>query len=354
MGVNVIRLYNWEPGVDHSGFLDACHNDGEQSIKVLINRWINPATDWSDAASIRAISDQYLSMAEEIAAHPAGFGVLIGNEVNEHNANGSKLAFWQAMNTIASKIKEATPSLLVSMAITDRLDQVATYDSHLEALDAWSVQVYRGSTFGDLFDEYARSSEKPLLITEFGYDNYDNRAENAYPENGAYPAEVVIGLIEESWDVRGVCAGVFVFSYLDGLWKAEGSDTEYDPGGWVNPGFDDGFSNEEWWGIFRPAARSEAIDAVEPRALFGELQRIWGAPERLSLAFSEENGALNLELENLPLREDAVACLEEWDTLLEEWTALRTLNGSTLTANERRLFVSMQMRTGLFRVVSEP
>lgn len=354
MGVNVIRVYNWAPGVNHGGFLDACHNDGVQSIKVLVNRWIDPATNWSSPSAVKAISDQYVSMAQEIGAHASGFGLIVGNEVNEYNGNGNNTAFWQAMNTIMADVKAAEPGLLVTMAITDRLSQVEVNDALLPAMDAWSVQVYRGSSFGSFFSDYASASSKPLLITEFGYDNYDNRLEQAYPNNGAYPGNVVVGLIEESWEARDVCAGVFVFSYLDGLWKAEGSDTDYDPGGWVNPGFADGFSNEEWWGIFRPIAVQGEIDSVEPRSLYYDLKGLWGPPEELLVKFSQDDSHWCFSFSELPLRLGTVARLEQWDESLEKWTTRVRFSGATFSPDDRNLTFEILKEAGLFRAASNP
>ncbi len=354
MGANVLRVYNWEPGVDHSGFLDACHNGGEQRLKVMVNRWIDPASDWSNSNVVAAIADQFVSMANEIKGHPAGFGVIIGNEVNEYHGNGSKAAFWAAMNTVALAVKEEAPGLLVTMAITDRLPQVAAYDSVLSGLDAWSVQVYRGGSFGSFFSDYASRSEKPLLITEFGYDNYDNRASQEYPDNGAYPAETVVGLIEESWNAKDVCSGVFVFSYLDGLWKSEGSDTEYDFGGWANPGFDDGFSNEEWWGIFRPKAVPGEIDEVEPRALYGALRNLWGRPEELSLDLSADETQWNFDISTLPLRQDEVVRIEAWDEQVDRWIKFVSFTGASFSPTERSIRYSFDKEAGLFRAVATP
>ncbi|MBD5782446.1 hypothetical protein IEN85_23310 [Pelagicoccus sp. NFK12] len=354
MGINVLRVYNWEPGVDHSGFLDTCYNNGQQPLLVLVNRWIDPGSDWSNAAVVANVESQFVGMAREIKDHPAGLGVIIGNEVNEYNGNGLKPSFWRAMNGIAEAVKAEAPDLLVTMAITDRLQQVAAFDAELTALDAWSVQVYRGSGFGSFFSEYASASSKPLLITEFGYDTYDNRAGNPYPDNGSYPADIVVGLIEESWENRDICSGVFVFSYLDGLWKANGSDAEYDPGGNVNPGFEDGFANEEWWGIFRPIATPGQVDAVEPKALFEGLKELWGQPQVLSLKLSESESQWHLDMERLPLRQDEVARIEKWDELSRSWVHFNRLEGSELSPGKRSLRFSIEKEAGLFRAVALP
>ena len=121
-------------------------------------------------------------------------GFLIGNEANVQNGNGYNSGFWSAMNQIASAVKNKAPNKLVSIAITDALDQVNLFDSILPDVDFWSLQVYRGHSFGSLFSEYATRSSKPLIITEFGYDSFDGRKNSEYSRQAALPADAMENL----------------------------------------------------------------------------------------------------------------------------------------------------------------
>ena len=61
--------------------------------------------------------------------------------------------------------------LMVPMADTSSFAaEVSLYD--YAAHDVWGVQVYRGSTFGNLFQNYV--STKPLLVSEYGMDAYSD------------------------------------------------------------------------------------------------------------------------------------------------------------------------------------
>ena len=173
MGANVIRGYGWTIGEDHSDFLDAAYNGGDQSLYFLVNKWINPATDWSNTSDVNALVAEWESIATELKNHPAVMGFLVGNEVNWQNGNGTNPDFWAAMNQIAGAVKAEAPDKLVSVAITDELGQVQTYDASMTHLDFWALQVYRGHAFGNFFADYEVRSTKPLVITEFGYDAYD-------------------------------------------------------------------------------------------------------------------------------------------------------------------------------------
>jgi hypothetical protein len=63
MGANLIRVYGWTPGADHQDFLDRCFNNGDRPVYVLINRWINPLTDWADPAALTALEAEWTAVA---------------------------------------------------------------------------------------------------------------------------------------------------------------------------------------------------------------------------------------------------------------------------------------------------
>ena len=60
--------------------------------------------------------------------------------------------------------------LMVPLADTNFNQIVADYST--AAHDVWGVQPYRGATFGDLFRTFI--SEKPLLVSEYGMDAYND------------------------------------------------------------------------------------------------------------------------------------------------------------------------------------
>ena len=92
--------------------------------------------------------------------------------------------------------------LLVPMADENSwATEVATYDHARH--EVWGVQAYRGSSFGDLFSSY--SSDKPLLVSEYGMDAYldttSGRSIEIHDTNAElgvdYQTEVVPALAKE-------------------------------------------------------------------------------------------------------------------------------------------------------------
>jgi len=319
MGANVIRIYGWTIGADHSAFLDSAYNSGNQSLYLLVNRWINPNTDWANTSEVNALVSDWEAIANELKDHPAVMGFLIGNEVNAHSGNGYDPDFWAAMNQIAGAVKGIASNKLVSVAITDQLGQVASQDTTMANLDFWAIQVYRGSGFGSFFTDYATASSKPLVITEFGYDAYDARISAEYTADAAFPADAMENLWNELRNNHTVVSGACIFEYADEWWKT-GSPSSHDaPPGWSGP-FVDGEANEEWWGVFRIADNGTNPDVLTPRAMFYRLAAMWNGPFALPLAESGASGG-NAEFRfSYPshLRDQLVEV--ELSTNLVDWT----------------------------------
>jgi hypothetical protein len=275
MGANVVRVYGWAAGTNHTTYLDRSYNDGINPLYVFINRYIDPNTNWGNPGAVNAIKNEWLQIAEETKDHPAIIGYLLGNENNAQSGNGSNPLFWAAMEEIAAAVKAVAPDKLVSVPITDAINQVEAFDDTLTSIDFWSIQVYRSTTFGTFFQEYATASEKPVVLTEFGYDAYDNIAQSEYPDNAAFTADVVEGMIQEINANSDLCAGGCFFSYRDGWWKAAGSLSTHDNGGIIAIGMPDRFLNEEWWGIFAAENNGFLPDILKPRALYYRLISLW-------------------------------------------------------------------------------
>ncbi|GAB5558790.1 MAG: hypothetical protein SynsKO_04370 [Synoicihabitans sp.] len=275
LGANVVRIYGWNETADHAAFLDACYNGGVDPIYVLINRWIDPNTNWNDASAVSAIQQTFVQIDQNLGSHPAVMGIILGNEANIYNGNGDNAAFWGAMNQVAQAIKAQTPTRLLSVAITDSIPQVAAHDSSVPGLDFWSVQTYRGSTLGTFFTEYADASTKPLVITEFGADAFDHQAQAEYPNNAEFVGQTVAGLWREVAANSDIAAGACVFEFGDEWWKSQGGSPSVQDAGGFPISLPDGFANEEWWGLYRVIDNGSDLDILEPRATVAALKEAW-------------------------------------------------------------------------------
>ena len=343
MGVNVVRVYGWDPAQNHSAFLTQAYNGGTQSCFVLVNRWINPWANFADASAapgyqpptdVQGYIAEWQAIASEVATNPAVMGFLIGNEANPIAGTG----FWDAMNAIAGAIKAIAPNKLVSIAITDRLDQVLAYNGTMTNFDFWAMQVYRGYSFGNFLNDYAAASGKPLVITEFGHDALDGTKDTEWPYNAGLPANAIEGLWNElraDAAGSGIASGGCVFEYADEWWKDTDSGDpfshNYGPR-WGGP-FVDSQGNEEWWGIFRAVDNGGSIDILEPRALFYRLAAMWNDPFKTNV----QARALGRNLEmsfSCPMHLKDQQLVLECSTNLSRWTPVAdSQNSDRLSSN---------------------
>jgi len=286
MGANAVRIYGWNELSNHVDFLDKAWNGGTNPVYVLLNKYVNPGTVWTSTAAVNAIRDTYVAIVTNVNNHPAVMGFGIGNELNIYNGNGANSNFWNAMNFIGGAVKAAASTKLVGVVNADDAGSVANFNASMTNMDVWFLQIYRGQTFGTLFSSYSNASTKPMFITEFGIDAFNNAAGQEYPNNAQIVADYFEGLWREILTNRPIDSGGCVFSYSDEWWKYNGGNsTNHDTGGGSNVNFPDGVDNSEWWGIYSVATNGTNLNVLTPRALFYKIKDLWRAPDaRLNAA----------------------------------------------------------------------
>jgi hypothetical protein len=302
MGANVIRLWGWNNGADHSGFLNAAYNNGNDSIYVVVTFFMSPSVypDISSSAARTQIKADFRSM---VAAHKNSPAVLmwaIGNELNASWNYASNLNdLFSLIDEMAAEahVEEGSAAHPVTTVLIDGsnvFQTIATYDPLTPNLDVWSANIYRGSTFGALFTNYAAVSNKPFAILEYGIDSYDDQHGSEY-ETGGPPQQAIYdeGLSQELIANASIAVGGSVMAYSDEWWKGKYGETrtgcpEADPSVHGNCGYatasqPDGYSNEEWWGIMRTVDNGDSPDIMQPRAVYDTLRALWTVHRRSQL-----------------------------------------------------------------------
>ncbi len=222
--------------------------------------------------------------------HPAILMWSIGNELNADWMYGSQLA--DLFSLIKEMAEEAHMEegvnyhpVTTPLADSSLINSIAAYDTSVPSLDVWGANVYRGNTFGTLFNDYYPVSTKPLVVLEYGIDAYDAVNADEYENIGtAYQADYAGALWGEILNNSDICIGGTIMAYSDEWWKGKYStDTgcpDNDPlihstCGYATQSHPDGYSNEEWWGIMRTADNETAPDNMEPREVYYTLQSLW-------------------------------------------------------------------------------
>jgi hypothetical protein len=293
MGANTIRLWNWNGTANHLDFLDKGYNNGVNPIYVIAGYWINGGLniDPSSPNNVREqLKNDFRAMVAAHKNHPAILMWCIGNELNADWMYGGSLNdLFSLINEMAAEAHEEEGANYhpVTTALIDvnLINIITSYDAAVPSLDVWGANVFRGNTFGSLFNDYKTVSNKPLVILEYGIDAYDNAHGNEYEIIGTpYQAGYAEALWNEIVANSDVCVAGSIMAYSDEWWKGKyGTGTgcpDNNPAyhgtcGYAASSHPDGYSNEEWWGIMRIVDHGSAPDIVEPRAIYYRLKALW-------------------------------------------------------------------------------
>jgi hypothetical protein len=225
--------------------LDELHRNGIMAV-VTIDEATNNAPRARDV--VRTYRD-----------HAAILFWLLGNEWNIPDRTG-RYYFGRfatlaeaaaATQALAAEIRALDPNHPVASSYGDVDGNLPAFARDLTAVDIWGLNVYRGGSFGIVFEEWKAISGKPMFIGEFGTDAYNN-VRGAPDEqtqadfNLALWHELIANL--SAADPAQAALGGFVFEFQDELWKVPPHSSQQ-TGGFVSSGHPDNFSNEEYFGL---------------------------------------------------------------------------------------------------------
>jgi hypothetical protein len=300
MGANTLRLWGWNNHANHTDFLNAAYNNGVAPIYVIVTFWMAPSA-YPDISSDTARAQIKADFRNMVAAHKDSPAVLmwaIGNELNAPWMYGDRLAdLFSLINEMAQEAhaEEGAGFHPVTTPLFDNnlMNVISTYEPSMTNLDAWSVNLYRGQSFGGFFTDYAAASSKPLAILEYGIDAYDDAGGDEYEALGTpYQAIYAQSLWEEMVANSSINSGGAIMAYSDEWWKGkygqvrpgcpEANPSAHGACGYSTGSHPDGYSNEEWWGIMRTVDNGTAPDIMQPRAVYHRLRALW-LPNKLYL-----------------------------------------------------------------------
>jgi len=260
MFINVVRTY--EPLTDIA-VLDALYAAG---IYVL-----NMAYAWG--GDDPSVVDARVSAVKD---HPAILMWVLGNEWNYNGlyvgkSHADSLA---ALNEAAERIRALDDAHPIA-TVYGEVPSVETIAA-MPLIDVWGINAYRGISFGNLFDQLAANTDKPIFLAEYGADAYDANQDSVNLEAQADATDALTReLIDHgaALDGEGQCLGGTIFEWADEWWKdGDGNANTQEPGG-IAPGggpYPDQTFNEEWWGIVD-------IDR-NPRPAYDALKTLYATP----------------------------------------------------------------------------
>ena len=310
MGVNVIRQYagvppRWVKYIYERYGIYTVVNHSMGRYGVTINGVFTASTDYSDPKARAQITKEVMALVDEFRGTPGVLMWLLGNENNygltwksaatenlpEGERDAAKAKYlYSLFGEVTRAIKARDPARPVAMANGD-VQYIDIIAQETKGLDVFGANVYRGKSFGDLFQVVKDKLGLPVMFTEFGADAWNQREMR---EDQLTQAQYLLAQWQEIYEQSsgkgrvGNAIGGFTFQWSDGWWKF-GQETrlnEHDTNAsWGNAAYAEDFEkgennmNEEWWGIAaKGPTDSRGLYQLYPRAAFYGLQRAYQLP----------------------------------------------------------------------------
>jgi hypothetical protein len=301
MGVNSIRVYTGIPKkwieyihTNYGIYTMLNHSFGRYGL-TLDGVW-TPNTEYSNEKTRKLLLEEVTQMATDYKDTKGFLLFLLGNENNYG-------LFWDGAETENIPIKDRKSTIraremyklfneaAVAMKSIDSNHPIALCNGDLlfldliaeecKDVDIFGTNVYRGVSFGDLFERVKKEYGKPVLFTEFGADafnvitNQEDQKSQAYYLKGNWKEiyENAAGLGK-----AGNSLGGYTFQFSDGWWKfgqTKNLEIHDNNASWSNGGYQKDYNegennmNEEWFGICAKGPTNEkGLYQLFPRASY--------------------------------------------------------------------------------------
>ncbi len=301
MGVNAIRVYTGIPPKwieyiykEYGIYTILNHSFGRYGL-TLEGTWV-VNTEYSDARTKALLLKEVKEMVSAYKNTPGLLLYLLGNENNYglfwdgaetedipmEDRHSTKRAeyMYKLFNDAAVEIKSADKSHPVAICNGDLLF-LNIIAKECKDVDIFGVNMYRGISFGDAFERVKKEYGKPIMLTEFGADAYNEQSND---EDQLSQAQYLLGNWREIYEnaaglgKSGNSIGGFTFQFSDGWWKylqTSNLDVHDSHASWANGGYLNDYvagennMNEEWFGICAKGPTNErGFYQLYPRAAY--------------------------------------------------------------------------------------
>lgn len=307
IGVNTIRQYTGVPAKwikyiyeNYGIYTMLNHSFGRYGLTVK-GKW-EPNTDYSNPTVRALLLKEAKDMVNQYKETPGLLLFLLGNENNyglfwrgaeteniplaDRRSTKDAYHLYKLFNDAAKEMKAISQNQPVAICNGDLLflDIIAKECTDIDIL---GINTYRGLTFTDLFERTKKEIKKPVMLTEFGSDAYNTKANS---EDQDYQAKVLVSNWKEIYanaagmGKAGNSLGGFTFQFSDGWWKTGQTSNldEHDAtASWSNGGYLNDYKNgennmnEEWFGICAKGRTNErGTYELYPRAAYYALKDV--------------------------------------------------------------------------------
>lgn len=335
MGVNTIRIY--QPGrnpAEVKAVLGDLHS--KNHIYTLMGHhlgfWDWPPPNYAELEFREKIKDDVLDMVRTYKDEPGILMWVLGNENNysfdlniqswttdeidalpDDASQRKEMAriYYTYVNDLAREIKKIDPSRLVVIGMGE-VKSIESFAQYAPDVDVIGMIAYRGNSFGNLFSYVKSRVDKPVVMIEWGADNWNAEKQKTDDKHQA-------DFIEKQWlDIEkqadpargaGNSLGGTIFEWTDEWWKSAETlpatwSVHDTTGSWASPSYFydanvDGQQNmnEEWWGVvaLNPEKKTDGLDTRVPKRAYHMLQYLWTGRRDASLDVRDEKKAKGLK-----------------------------------------------------------
>jgi beta-galactosidase len=318
MGVNTVRLYQTheDPNEVKQVIRDLYNLYG---IRTILGSWLGfweyPCPFYADKKFQEKVKKEVLEMIKLYKDEPGLLMWILGNENNysclgrvnawsseeidkepdpiKRNAARYKI-YYSFLNELAAEIHKIDYNHPVALG-NGELVGLEFAKLFAPDMDLVACIIYRGKTFGNLFNSLKMTYDKPVLIAEFGADAYDAFLKKEDQNIQAFFLESqwrqIFENLANNKEGAGNCIGGTMFEWTDEWWKHDESNPEnwkvHDTiSTWSNGSYyfdikaeGNKNMNEEWFGIVALSEQLEnGINKRVPRKAYYVIRELWKNP----------------------------------------------------------------------------
>lgn len=310
MGINTIRVY--QVGQNPQAVKQVIRDlYGLYGIRTAIGSWLGfweyPCPFYANKDFQERIKKEALEMVKLYKDEPGVLMWILGNENNyscygqvnpwplegmeaesdPQKINDARLKiYYSFVNDIAKEIKKIDYNHPVALG-NGELRGLEVANEVCPDIDLIACIIYRGKSFGNIFNSLKNIFDRPILLSEFGADSFDAALNKEDQNMQAF-------FLEAQW--RQIysadnCIGGMMFEWTDEWWKHNESDPEswkvHDTGSnWSNGSYyfdievkGNKNMNEEWFGIIALSEElEEGINKRTPRKSYYVIREFWKNP----------------------------------------------------------------------------
>jgi hypothetical protein len=332
MGINTVRFYEVSdnPEAVRQVIRDLYRLYGIRSILGdWLGFWEYPCPRYGDNDFREKVKRKVLNMVNLYKDEEGVLFWILGNENNysfsgrvnpwsneeiDNEPDPAKQRYLRAkiyysfVNELAREIHQIDPNHPVALG-NGELMWLEVANEVCTDVDLVACIIYRGKSFGNIFQSLKRIFDRPVVLSEFGADSYDAYKKKEEQDMQAFFLESQWRQIHKNLyggkDGVGNCFGGTIFEWTDEWWKHNEYVADFwsvhDTGaGWSNGSYyfdiraeNNMNINEEWFGIVALSPCSEeginksspctqGLDKRIPRKSYYVLREFWKNPNKKS------------------------------------------------------------------------